>query len=235
MVWSQSIYSERDSIEDAQIMQAFFYKTKFQVTLGHENTLITQGTRIRLNSLKVGLQMKQKYKFGLYFGFSRTYNTYKPENIEVAHYETNITGFGGYFEYVFIENYRWYMGIPFTLGNARVYGEAVDANGHNLPKYDWESERIGVYSLGLNGGYNINYWLTLTAGCGYRLTSNADHDTRQTLNTLFYNYGIKFKLGHFFTSVIHPKRVRKMKSIYFRNKETWPAKRFKSKYPEYFK
>ena len=45
--WAQNTYTERDSIEDAQIMEAFFYKTKFQVVLSHEKTLLTSGVNVK--------------------------------------------------------------------------------------------------------------------------------------------------------------------------------------------
>lgn len=231
----QSLYTERDSIEDAQIMREFFYKTKFQVTLSHERTLLKSGVNVKMNILKLGIQYKKNYKMGMYFGFSKTYNTLKPVVPNVSYYETVISTMGAYFEYVMIENYRWYVGIPTTIGRAKVSGSAVNNEGNYWIDKNWESNNFGVFSLGANGGYNINHWLTLSAGLGYRFTSSASPDAHEDLNTLFYTYGVKFKFGHFLTSIIHPKRVRKMKSIYFRNKDNWAANRFKDRHPEYYK
>ncbi|MGB0806924.1 MAG: hypothetical protein ACPGRC_09555 [Salibacteraceae bacterium] len=233
--FAQSYYTERDSIEDNQIMQEFFYKTKFQVTLSHEKTLLTQGVNMKMNVLKIGIQYKKNYKMGMFFGISKAYRTYEPEASGVSYYETNVGAFGGYFEYVIIEDYRWYLGTPLSFGRGRVLGEAYNSNDNSVPNHDWESENFGMFSFGVNGGYNINYWLTLSGGLGYRFISNASANTDANFNTLYYTYGVKFKLGHLVTNVFHRKRVNKMRSIYFRNKDSWSAKRFKNKHPEFYK
>ena len=232
---AQSEYTQRDSIDDAEVMYKFYYKTKFQIDLSHERTLLTKGVNVKMNLLKLGLQYRKNYKFGLLLGISRPYRWYDHSVDNVDYFETNISAFGGFFEYVFIENYRWYVGFPATIGSARINGEAINRIGENDPVNDFRSSRFGITSIGANGGYNINYWLSLTLGLGYRFTMNAVPEGKQRLSSPFYSYGVKFKLGHFTTSVFHKKRVNKMKSIYFREKDTRAADRFKKRHPELYK
>jgi hypothetical protein len=209
-IWAQSVYTERDSIEDAQVMEQFFYKTKFQVSLSHEKTLLAKGVDIKMNILKVGVQYRKNYKMGLYYGFSKSYNTYEPELPSVAHYETRILAFGGYFEYVFIEDYRWYLGAPVSIGRGKAVGIAYDVNNDELPYNNWESDNFGIFSMGANGGFNINHWITLSGGLGYRFTNSANPNSKKNLRTLFYTYGLKVKFGHLLTTVFHHKDVNSL-------------------------
>jgi hypothetical protein len=188
-----------------------------------------------MNVLNLGFQLKKDYNFGMFFGLSKTYNTYLPAEIAVSHYETNIFAYGGYFEYVFLENYRWYFGVPISLGRGKVSGLAMDGNNKRISEYDWESANFGVFSMGVNSGLNLNHWLTFALGLGYRFTASANPETQDLLSTPFYTYGVKIKLGHFVTTTFHHKRVNKMKSIYFKDKDNWFANRFKNKHPEFYK
>ncbi len=227
--------SERDSVLDAEIREKFYYKTKFVFDLSHERTLLTAGVNVKMNVLRIGVQYQKKYKFGLYYAISRTYETYEPIVPEVNNYQTNILGWGGFFEYVMIENYRWYLGTPFAFGQGWVSGLAFDEDNNRIAAHDYSTDRFGMFSLGANGGYNVNYWLGLYGGVGFRFTNGAGQQSTDRLTTPFYSYGVKVKIGHFFTTIFHHKRVLRMKSIYFKGKDSWPAKRFKKKNPEYYK
>ncbi|UTW66525.1 hypothetical protein KFE94_18045 [bacterium SCSIO 12643] len=229
--FGQSFGSTADSIEEARIMNEFYYKTKFQVRLAHERTLLTKGVDVKINALRVGVQFKQRYKFGLQGFISRIYRTEPIEVPEVSYYNTAIVGYGAYFEYVFIENYRYYLGVPVTLSNAWVTGNARDHSDERIEQYDWISNRFGVFSLGTSGGYSVNYWLSVFAGLGYRFSFSKDQSQNDLLTTPFYSFGIRVQLGHFIKTVFKHQEVNKMKAIYFRDKNTWRAKKFKSKHP----
>lgn len=232
---AQFYSSQRDSIQDVEILDAFYYKTKFIIDLTHERTLLNPGINVKMNVLRIGFQFMKNYKVGMYFAISKTYETYASEINDVALYETNLRGNGVFFEYVIIENYRWYLGASSTFGRGWVIGEAIDMNGIRLEQFDFETDKFGVFSIGVNGGYNVNYWLGMQGGVGYRFTHNASSNNKQQLTTPYYSAGLSMKFGHLLTTVFHHKRVQKMKSIYFKDKDSLFAKRFKNRNPAYFK
>jgi len=228
---AQDFGATADSIEEARIMNEFYYKTKFQVRLAHERTLLTKDVDIKINTLRVGFQFKRHYKVGLQGFISRNYQIEAIEEPEVSYYNAAIVGYGAYFEYVFIENYRYYLGAPVTLSTAWVSGLAHDQNDKRIDEYDWTSNKFGVFSLGASGGYSINYWLSIFAGLGYRFSFSKDQSENELLTTPFYSFGVRVQFGHFIKTVFNHQEVNKMKAIYFRDKNTWRAKKFKSKHP----
>ena len=87
-----------DSLEEERIMKEFYYKTKFQVRLAHERTLLTKGIDVKINALRMGFQFKKHYKVGLQGFVSRVYQTDPIDVPEVNYYNTAIVGYGAYFE-----------------------------------------------------------------------------------------------------------------------------------------
>ena len=227
---SDSTYIQ-DSIYDANIINEFYYKTKFQVGLSNQRTLLTSGVNIKINALNIGFQFKHHYKVGIFGLLSNSYQLNQLEVPEVAYYEAAILGYGAYFEYVLFENYRYYLGFPFKVSNAWVAAQAFDENGDLLHEQRLKSDNFGMTSLGVSAGYNINFWLTLSTGLGYRAAFSTQEHENDLLSTPFYTFGIKVKLGSFITTVSRHKEVLKMKSIYFRDKDTWRGRKFRKRHP----
>ena len=190
----------QDSINDAKIINEFYYKTKFQVRLSNQRTLLTSGVDIKINALNIGFQFKHHYKVGVFGLLSNNYRLTQIETPGVAYYDAAILGYGAYFEYVLFENYRYYLGFPFTVSNTWVGAQAFDENGKVLHEQRLKSDKFGMTSLGFSAGYNINFWLTFSTGLGYRVAfSNQEHENN-LLSTPFYTFGIKVKLGSFFSN-----------------------------------
>jgi len=231
--WSQNYTSERDSIEDAEILHYFKYRTKLQFRIGHERTLLNTGVNVKLNTFRLGLQFKYRYKFGVIAFVSKRYNTVS-QVPEVNYYKSAIVGFGIYGEYVFIDTYRFYLGAPVSFSSARVKSLAQDNSDNPLQQFDKFSDRFNVFSMGVTGGYNINYWLTLSAGLGYRYTYSTQQGERNRFNTPFYSLGLKWRFGQFVETIFQHKKVVRMKQAYFRNKDTWRANTFRKRHRELY-
>ncbi|MFT4753939.1 MAG: hypothetical protein ACI85Q_001494 [Salibacteraceae bacterium] len=211
-MYAQESYTNKDAIRDSDIMEWFFYKTKFWVVLGHEKILLTSGVNVKMNMFKVGFQCRKNYKFGLYLGWSEGCNTFYPKLV------------GSCFEYAFIENYFGYVRAPITIGRGKMEGLAMQEERNSTKSHDWESDELGFFSLDPHGRINLNHWLTFASGISYRFTSSTSLDARELLSAPFYSYGVKFKLGQLITSALHHKEVNKMKSIYLREKNNlWPT------------
>ncbi len=224
-------YTVQDSINDAKIINEFYYKTKFQVRLSNQRTLLSSGVDIKINALNIGFQFKHHYKLGLFGLLSNRYVLSAEENPGVAYFEASVLGYGAYFEYVLFENYRYYLGLPFTVSSAFVGAQAFDNNDNALKEQDLRSDNFGMTSLGVSAGYNINFWLTFSTGVGYRLAFSGQDEENDLLSTPFYTFGVKVKLGSFITTISRHKEVLKMKSIYFRDKDTWRGNKFKKRHP----
>jgi hypothetical protein len=233
-MYSQEYYPTQDSIEDAEVLDRFYAKTKFQLRLSHDRTLLTTGVNVKINTLKIGFQFKKHYKVGGTLFLSKTYTT-QSELLPVgSSYSSNIVGYGAYFEYVILENYRYVVSVPFMVSRAWVGHLAYDENGNRTPSYDRLSSKFGLVSLGVTGGYSVNYWLVLSAGLGYRLSFSGNAEENKLLSTPFYSLGVKFKASQLFTSVFHRPDVLLLKREYFRGKNTWRAKKFKKNHSELF-
>lgn len=233
-VFSQGYAPEKDAIEDSIILREFYYRTKFQLRLSHERTLLTSGVNIKLNNLKIGFQFKKHYKAGAILFTSKRYRTYDESLPTNFYYETTILGYGAYFEYVIIDNYRYYIGVPLNVSRAYVSRNAHDLNGDRMKHLDYTSDGFGLVSLGATGGLNLNYWFTVSAGLGYRLSYSGSKEENAVLNTPFYSFGLKLRFGNLMTSVFHNKDVKRMKQAYFRNKTSWRANVFRKRHKELY-
>ena len=231
---SQSEVSDEEIKEDSIVLREFYYKTKFQMRLSHERTLFTTGVSIKLNNLKIGFQIKKNYKVGLLLFLSKQYRVYDEILPPDFYYETSILGYGSYFEYVLHDNYRYYISFPLNFSRAFVSKTAYNGNGDRFKHLDYFSDGFGLVSLGVNGGLNLNYWLTLSAGLGYRLSYSGSKEENALLNTPFYSMGVKLRIGNLITSVFHTKDVKRMKQAYFRNRTSWRANTFRKRNKELY-
>jgi len=231
--FSQEYTSTRDSIKDAEVLRYFKYRTKLQFRIGHERTLLKTGVNIKLNTFRLGVQFKYRYKLGVITFISKRYNTVS-EVPEVSYYKTALVGIGFYGEYVFIDTYRFYLGAPISFSSARISSLAQDNSDNSIKEYNWKSDRFNVFSMGVTGGYNVNYWLTFSAGLGYRITYSTLESENNMFSTPFYSIGFKWRFGQFVETIFHHKKVVRMKQAYFRNKKTWRANTFRKRHRELY-
>lgn len=220
-----------DSLTDEQVEYEFFYKTKFQLEFASANALLTQGTSINVRGIHIGIQYKHHYKMGVTNLFSQ-YSIANPNDTTSTRYGYRLGGFGVYFEYVAIENYRWYLSAPFTIANAWV--EQTPFDNDNLPI---SSQRVrgadfAYTSIGVSGGYSVFYWLAIAGGVGYRKSFIDNREINNLLSTPYYNIGVKFRFGRFMKTIMQPDHVLKMKSVYFRDRNRAKSDKFDAKYFE---
>ena len=213
---------EVDSLTDEQIEYDFYHKTKFELELSQTNTWLKKGINVKVRSLNIGLQFNRNYKFGVSGILSKRYQTTYEDYPEIGYFETSLLGFGTYFEYLLIKNYRLEVGFPLAVGKVWATNEAYSTEKTRIPASDFTSNGFGLFSIGANGEYSINYWLAFGLGLGYRFSIGANSNTSQNLSTPYYSFGIKLQLGKFVKTIFHHEQVLQMKSIYFRDRR--PAK-----------
>ena len=232
--YSQAYEPESIAMEDSLILREFYYRRKFQIRLSHERTLLTSGVNIKLNNLIFGFQIKKNYKFGGILFISKSYRTNKDWLPSGAYYKSSILGYGAYFEYVIIDDYRYYVGFPLNITKAWGSSIAYNANNKRIREYDTTSKGFGMIALGVSGGLNLNYWLTLSVGLGYRVSYSGSKEENDLLTTPYYSLGVKLRFGNLMTSMFDHKEVQRMKQAYFRNKTSWRANVFRKRHRELY-
>ena len=215
---SQETDWETDTLTDAYIENLFFQKTKLEFRISTDKTLITKGVNARFTNLRLGIRFKKHYKFGLVMTTMQPLFYEAPENSFVKNYNLKLTGYGGYFEYVILKNYRFEVSVPFSILSMQAEADAFDYSGIRFPEQDTSSHRFPVLSLGIYGGYSINYWMAIGLGLGYRQAFSTNDQNNSVISTPFYSLGLKIQIGSFYKSMAHREQVLYMKSVYFRDK-----------------
>jgi len=218
-VYSQDIDWENDTLTDDFIEHLFFHKTKIEFRISTDKTFITKGVNARFTNLRLGVRFKKHYKFGLVMTTMRPLSFAAPENTKVNTYNLKFNGYGGYFEYVILKNYRFEVSAPFSILSMQAEADAFDYSNARFPEQDTSSNRFPVLSLGVYGGYSINYWLAIGLGFGYRQAFSTNDQNNSVISTPFYSLGLKIQLGNFYKSVFHKDQVLYMKSVYFRDRK----------------
>lgn len=214
---AQDVSLPADTMTDAEIEHMFFYKTRYQVRIGSERSIFSENN-IKLNYYKFGVQFKKHYKTGLVLFGSRETPLSGVETPEVAQFNLKVTGIGAYFEYVFIENYRFSVSSPLTLGYTRIKAKAYDDELNRISSFDKKSGYYGFMSIGATATMSINYWLVLSTGFGYRQVFAASSTNSGYLSSPYYSVGFKIRVGNLWRTMFHHKEVLRMKSVYFRDK-----------------
>lgn len=208
-----------DTLTDEYIQWEFFEKPRIELKITHQRTLITEGVNVKFNGINLGYQFKGKYKAGLALFYSETYETTNTDYPDVNYFITQVVGYGAYFEYIAFHNYRYQIGFPISAGTIwEEYTAHVDYKT-KIPEYDYRSDSYGLYSLGVNASYSVNYWLLFSVGGGYRHAIGGDPEINNILSNAYYSFGVKFQLGKFIKSVRTPEEVLHMRSLYFKGRK----------------
>lgn len=228
---SQTSHTYSDTLTNEEVDYEFFGKTRYHFELAHARTLLTEDIDFKVNFIKMGVQFKKRYKTGIAFVLSRIYTVEATsEQInEVDNYNSQLRGTGTYFEYVWLENYRYYFSTGLDISSVYFNFNAFK-NGDRVHHKDYKTARFAMGAFGVSGGYSINYWLVLAGGLGYRFAFS-DHDQfNKELTTPYYSIGLKLKFGNLYKTIFHHDKVLKMKSIYFEGRNERKAKMYRDKY-----
>jgi hypothetical protein len=155
-----------------------------------------------MNGLRLGLEYYEKYRFGLgFYGSDRVsipkFSKAPPgANVEVEFNYNTV-----FFEYVFIENYRWEISAPLLWGSGTANFHYLNENGAEVSAL---SQKIPVISTNGVVEYKLIPILGLGLGLGYRFLfpdkSKIEDATqiRSTFNAPFYYLHLKLHFGELF-------------------------------------
>ena len=176
----------------------------------HQSFFAGQWTR--MTGFKLGLQMYDKYRFGLGIydmGSPVSLNTLI-DNPGALDRQLHVRYTNLFFEYVAYRDYKWEFSFPIGLGSANV---RVDTLGPELNQ--WRPERFdtaGVLTVAAAGHYKVFPWVGVGLGVGVRQFITPRQQVRAALNGPFYAVKLKIFIGHFVNLIFSPRKVMVQKA-----------------------
>ena len=165
------------------------------------------------NGFRVGMEYKSKLRFGLLFlGHDAPvdFETFADGGRRsLAH----AFSAGGGVEVLIINNYRWELGVPYLIGVGEGLVEWYGLDDRVILRQDKES--FAYHQLGVRGQYNINYWLGVNVGIGYRVGVSPNEELRNFVQSYYTSYGFRIRPSHLLKSIFHHKELVKYKQAFF--------------------
>lgn len=189
-------------------------KNTLILKLSRTNSLI-QGERFQFNSIRIGVEHNKKYRFGLLLSSLADSFVVTQDLPDFASYNSiSFFGFGGFWDFMVINNYRWEMSVPLEFGYGGFEYSYLDENHIEIPETD-EMSYMMFLEIGTQLQYNFNNWLGFAIGGGVRTVAAGDRTIIEYTRGPFYTIGTRFLPGKFYQSVFHRKRVQETKKKYF--------------------
>lgn len=167
-------------------------KTELKVQFDSRNTLINKET-VGIFGLRVGLPFKDKYEIGIGLYASRVLDFFGKE-IEKDYLDNSITPsqtlpavigfkyFSIYGEYTLVDNKRWNITANSQYGLGQVFIELTESNGSLRKKTEGKS----LIEHSLKAKYQLNSWLQLIGGLGYRYLISGEEQIKNAFNAPIY-------------------------------------------------
>lgn len=160
------------------------------------------GNKVKLNGLKVGIELHEKYRFGLGFYAMSDPVEYKgkidqskyPAATDTLLFQFNY--FGSFHDYVWLRTKRWELTSPIHLGIGGIEISYLDTAGHRSSPFI----RQGSFVLGAGAAaqFKIWRWLALGTGGGYRRMLTQEENIKRPLNAPYYQFQVKILLGELY-------------------------------------
>jgi len=172
------------------------------------------GTKIKINGLRIGAEYRGVHKFGLGFYWLNKRVIFEDvlvgsEGQDIAAPEIRFDlGYSSlFYERVFLKTRWWEVDFPIHLGAGRILGFYKDTIGAFQSFI--EAPFIALIPSTQVKFYPLT-WLALRGSVGMRLTSSENNIVKQTFRTAFYGYGLSVNIIGLYKSVF---RKEKQKSI----------------------
>lgn len=160
-----------------------FKKRKFEVSFDARQTLVgSQGAK--LGGLRFGMEYRRIHRFGIgFFGLSEGVNLANLPSIDptITDVVLNLNYVSLYYERVLFFNRKWEWFSTIHLGNGTIsgaYRKLNDEQWHALPE-----RTIRPLELSTCMYYNINWWVSIGGGGGYRYMRKTPPEARGIYNS----------------------------------------------------
>lgn len=187
-----------------------FRKVQSLLALDSRNTFAqtprSNNTPFELRGIKAGVVLHERHKLalGLYTIRESKAKIRPDDNGPVREVNLRLLYIGASYEYLFIDNRWWQLGIPIEAG----------IGGYDAPKPDSNVtlERLRIFPLGsaLDVHFKPLRWLSLTAMGGYRYVATLKKGP-VNLNNWFYAYGVSLNTKNIWDDTKYFLKKRKYK------------------------
>ena len=155
------------------------------------------GKRTDMFAIRFGLQVKERYRFGM--GFYKTSKEISLKPLETA--EDTIGMFvkfsytSWFFEYVFYKDYKWEFSIPLGLGKGKADLRKTSA------KFDTNEmvvvDKIPIASISIEAHYRFLRFLGIGVGAGYRAVLG-DNESLKAFSAPMYILKLDIYIGELY-------------------------------------
>lgn len=169
---------------------------------------------VNLNGLRLGVEYKNKYRFGFQFiGIVDTIGIRVPINTGNEFNSFGFSAQGLYLEFLVKKNFRWEIGVPIDFGYGIAHINKLNEFNELIQRE--ETEYFLFSQIGLNVQYNFNNWLGFNVGAGYRQAFSDRSNIVFYTSHPFYDFGFRFKVFGLASSIFNRRAVLAKKRAYF--------------------
>lgn len=181
--------------------------------------------KVKLKGLKFGAEIGERVRFGI--GWYKLDNPIKLSplinDFDTVNRQFQFEIFNFFAEYIFYEDFRWELSLPFSIGKAVGKIDTFSVRNNNLHGQT-NADSTGISTVGFDFEYRFIPWLGLGGGVGYR-QAFAPKDIREKLNAPYYVVKVKIFIGYLFKAIFMKKKLAEEREAYKREKEERKKKR----------
>ncbi|MGB6035173.1 MAG: hypothetical protein WBG42_02810 [Cryomorphaceae bacterium] len=154
-----------------------------------------QNRWVLVGGLKFGVEYRRIHRIGIgvYFLNTRIFDEDVEFILEANKIEYDFEYSTLYYDRVLYFDKRWEFGGTLHLGGGKIntfYQNELNPNERNLgPVLNFSVAELGAY-----GEYNVLYWLSLSAGVGYRQVFGLEYDLGGDFSSAIFVVNLRLKL-----------------------------------------
>lgn len=191
-------------INGSKVLESPFRKRRFEFALDARQTLIGQQAA-KLGGFRLGMEYRRVHRFGvgvfaLSEGVMLTQLNQIGPNVEKALLNLNYLSL--YYERVLFFNRKWEWSATAHLGNGMIEGRYQLVNSD-----DWiaiPAIRVKPLEISSSVYYNINWWISIGAGGGYRYMRRAPQEAQDIYNAPITVFKLKIRFFKWIKGVVNP-------------------------------
>jgi len=195
--------------QDTTITERKIKKVKLYFAFDASRSFLAE-PNVKFNGLKLGLELKEKYRFGLAF-YTLAQQVRFQGKVDHSLYpeatDTLFFNFGYlslFYDHVWLRTKRWELTSPLHLGSVNIELSYRDIYSKNHLFLSRSSAMIG---FGGTAKFKIFRWFALGVGAGYRQMLTRDYNIGRSLNAPFYQFQVKLLIGELYRMAFKRKEL----------------------------
>lgn len=178
-----------------------FKRWKFDFVLDARQTIVS-GIVARLAGTRIGMEYRRVHRFGLGFynlGDGISVNSLAEVNPEIVKANVNLRYTSFFYERVMYFHPKWELSLTAHAARGRITGNYLIAGG--IKPQAFPTQRVKAFEFSTTAYYNLNWWISLGTGIGYRIVPDAPEEVSHIYNSPIVLARIRLKLGKLVKSI----------------------------------